>query len=236
MPLQDRELFDGTASVRVMGFPVVDVAGEQLRFRSKKVMALVIYLAVTGRPHTREHLAALLWPEVAPDRANGSLRAALSRARKPFAEQGVDPFAIEGNRIGTVEGAVLVPELSEMFSGGDEADAGRSALDLSPVPFLAGFEIDDADPFGDWVAAQRLLVDQAVDAAADRLTRHHLRRNELDAARERAAQWIERRPGAERAHLALLESLAAQGDRAAVVEAFRALRGRHVGGLWRGAE
>jgi len=47
-------------------------------FVSVKVQALLAYLAVTARPHTREALAALLWGEMSDEDAKTNLRQALA--------------------------------------------------------------------------------------------------------------------------------------------------------------
>ena len=51
-------------------------------FVSAKAPALLAYLAVTARPHSREALAGLLWGEGAEDDARASLRVALSNLRR----------------------------------------------------------------------------------------------------------------------------------------------------------
>src|SRR5947209_2545717 len=57
--------------------------GDRLRtFRTRKVAALLLYLAVEDRPLTRAHLTALLWPE--SDAAHGrmALRSTLAWLRQ----------------------------------------------------------------------------------------------------------------------------------------------------------
>jgi DNA-binding SARP family transcriptional activator len=51
-------------------------------FVSSKVQALLCYLAVTKRPHSRETLAALLWGDMPDAEAKANLRNALSNLRK----------------------------------------------------------------------------------------------------------------------------------------------------------
>src|SRR4051812_45327631 len=43
-----------------------------------KAKALLVYLAVTAQPHSRQALAGLLWPEVLEESARSSLRSNLS--------------------------------------------------------------------------------------------------------------------------------------------------------------
>ena len=61
-------------------------------FKSDKVRALLAYLAVEAdRPHRREALAALLWPEM-PDRsARSNLRDALANLRQAIGDREATP-------------------------------------------------------------------------------------------------------------------------------------------------
>ena len=56
--------------------------GDPIRFRTKKHLALLVYLAVEGlRCHRRDRLAELLWPKAATAEARHSLATALSILR-----------------------------------------------------------------------------------------------------------------------------------------------------------
>jgi hypothetical protein len=55
--------------LRLLGLPEVSCGRQFLRFRSRKELALVFYLATEGGLHPREKLAALLWPEAGETRA-----------------------------------------------------------------------------------------------------------------------------------------------------------------------
>ena len=50
-------------SIRLLGPPEVSLRGHSLRFRIKKALALLCYLAAEeGTRHPRRNLAELLWP------------------------------------------------------------------------------------------------------------------------------------------------------------------------------
>ena len=51
-------------------------------FASRKVEALLVYLACTGRPRPREVLAEMLWKERSQSQALANLRVVLSSLRK----------------------------------------------------------------------------------------------------------------------------------------------------------
>jgi DNA-binding SARP family transcriptional activator len=67
-------------SLALLGPPVVKRAGAQVTFDTRKAIALLALLAVTGREHTREQVADLLWPDADEAKARGSLRRTLSVA------------------------------------------------------------------------------------------------------------------------------------------------------------
>src|SRR5215471_340992 len=56
------------------------------RFTTRKVEALLVYLACQGRPCPRELLADLLWDDRPQAQAQANLRAALSRLRQQLPE------------------------------------------------------------------------------------------------------------------------------------------------------
>ena len=71
-------------SIRVLGPLQVSLDGEPVSgFASDKVRALLAYLALSpDRPHRREALAGLLWPEFPERSARTNLRNALANLRQ----------------------------------------------------------------------------------------------------------------------------------------------------------
>src|SRR5580765_283843 len=69
--------------LRCLGQPALFAPnGEPIRFRTKKHLALLVYLAVESRrPHRRDRLAEFLWPRAATAEARHSLATALSILR-----------------------------------------------------------------------------------------------------------------------------------------------------------
>ena len=65
-------------------------------FESAKVRALLAYLAVEAdRPHHRDALAGLLWPEVPDSTARNNLRQALANLRQAIGDRTAEPpFAL----------------------------------------------------------------------------------------------------------------------------------------------
>ena len=58
----------------LLGPPRIERDGEPVEIRRRKAVALLVYLAVTGRSHSRDTLATLFWPELDQGRAQASPR------------------------------------------------------------------------------------------------------------------------------------------------------------------
>ncbi len=50
-------------SLFLFGPPRVEIDGTSLSVDTRKAVALIAYLAITRQQHSRDSLAALLWPE-----------------------------------------------------------------------------------------------------------------------------------------------------------------------------
>ena len=67
--------------IRVLGPLEVLVDGAPARVDTRKALAILVLLAVEGRPYAREELAAILWPDSDDESARGALRRTLSVLR-----------------------------------------------------------------------------------------------------------------------------------------------------------
>src|SRR6266536_3415349 len=63
----------------VLGPPRLERDGRPVELNLRRALALLVYLAVGDRPHGREALAALLWPDSDEPAARGRLRRTLHR-------------------------------------------------------------------------------------------------------------------------------------------------------------
>ena len=82
----------------LLGPPRLERDGVPLEFDTRKNVALIAYLAVTGESHSRETLITLLWPELEPSRARAGLRRNLSVLKKAL---GGEWLVVDRETIGT---------------------------------------------------------------------------------------------------------------------------------------
>ena len=77
-------------TLKTLGTPEVRHAGEVLQFRTRKSLALLIYLALSpNRTRARTHLYSLLWPDKPEDQARQFLAYTKSIG-------GSSPVAVQG--------------------------------------------------------------------------------------------------------------------------------------------
>ncbi len=211
-------------------------------FESNKVRALLAYLAVEGdRPHSRDALAGLLWPEHGDAVARKNLRQALSNLRKAIGDdQSATPFLFVTRS--TVQFDRHSPHSLDVAQFGallDECDdhrhrrleacaacAGRlqRAVDLYRGDFLRGFYIEDSVAFQDWMTLARERYHRQVVQALSVLVAYYQARREYKAAHQCANLQVELDPWREEAHRQLMHLLALSGERSAALMQFERCR------------
>jgi len=194
--------------LRCLGSPsLLSASGEQVRFRTRKHLALLVRLALEpGRRFTRDYLTDLLWPGADPRRANHSLAQGLSVIKGKVAREAI---LIQRASVGLAPGWVDV----------DLHHLGDAGVEIAG-PFLDGFEISTARPFEDWKDECRgRLLPQVRDCLV----------RQMDAARrigdfatvERLAERLaELDPLAEEAIRGVMEARNWAGDRTNALKVF----------------
>ncbi len=107
--------------------------GEPVALKNKKAQALLVYLALTKQPQTREHLATLLWGDRFDEQARKSLRQALFALRKAAGDGvivGDDPLVLAEGGLSVEDKGDLLPGFQ---TGADDFDTwlGRTRTEFS---------------------------------------------------------------------------------------------------------
>jgi DNA-binding SARP family transcriptional activator/tetratricopeptide (TPR) repeat protein len=206
--------------LRTLGPPaLLAPSGEPVRFRVKKHLALLAYLAVEPPvAHRREALADFLWPLATAGEGRHSLATALSVLR---ARLGRAAFDTTRDTV-RLTGAGLELDLTRLASGDVLGDEVRRPLEVGA--FLDGLDIPDADEFLRWKERHqaRLLpsILQAMVVLIDRC-----RRTADSRQMERIAdRMLALDPLSEDAVRAKMEARALAGDRVTALRAFEEFR------------
>jgi predicted ATPase/DNA-binding SARP family transcriptional activator len=209
---------------------------------SDKVLALLVYLAVEAdRPHRRESLAGLLWPECPEQVARHNLRQALFNLRRAIGDPAASPRyllisrdAVQFNRasdstLDLAQFRTILQACKQDRSRGIEVDsilAARleEAVRLYRGEFLHGFFLEDSAEFEQWVLVQReSLHQQALDALST-LAEHYETHGDFQAARRHALRQLELDPWREEAHCQAMRALALDGQRSAALAQYETCR------------
>lgn len=198
-------------------------------FVSSKVPALLAYLAVTGRSHARDSLAALLWGEMSDADARNNLRQALSNLRKLVGEH----LLISRDNLSLDPAAPVLVDVTQ-FEGQLKAARGQppapraahleAATDIYMGDFLAGFSVRDAPEFEAWALTQRTRLHELALHALHSLTEHYLERGQFGRAIDSASRLLALDPWREEAHRQLMLALARSGQRSAALAQYQTCR------------
>ena len=136
---------------RCLGHPALFAPnGDLIRFRTKKHLALLAYLALEhSRTHRRDRLAEFLWPRAGIAEARHSLATALSVLRSRLG-----PDALETSRdYVTLRANRLTLDLDRLLANDILGSETTGMLEVAA--FLDGFDILDAPEFAMWKDRQQ---------------------------------------------------------------------------------
>ena len=213
--------------IRLLGAPQISLQGAGVpSLTLAKGQALLFYLAVTGRVHTRPALATLLWGDLPDAAARANLRKALHELRQDLA-----PYLfIDRELVALAEEAEVWVDVVEFETLlGDTATAGsddpvRRAVDLYRGDFLEGFYVRDAPDFEDWWLAERGRLRDLMLGALRSLADRHAREGHLDEAIALTRRLLDLEPWREAAHRRLMTWLALSGHRSAALAQYKICR------------
>lgn len=174
-------------SIRLLGAPQVERDGKLIDIPIRKSMALLAYLAVTQRAHTRSALSALFWPETDETRGRGALRYTLSVLNAALGEGWLrstrEQIALQQSAnlfVDTIQVDVLSARLrahkhllrqpcAECVPLLDEIIA------LQRGRFLSGFSLSDSPAFDEWQFYESERLEQTLlDTLAARIEGHRI--------------------------------------------------------------
>ncbi|MDY7077293.1 MAG: BTAD domain-containing putative transcriptional regulator [Chloroflexota bacterium] len=220
-------------SLFLLGPFQVTLAGEPVTaFESDKVRALLAYLAVEAhRPHRREVLAGLLWPDWPDQAARKNLRNGLANLRKAIGDRDATlPFLLitrETIQFNTASDHWLDVTAFRTLVEPDRAGQPavhqlEEAVALYRGSFLEGFSLRDSAAFEDWSLIVRERLQRQVLAALHQLARYYEQRGEYEQAQSYAWRQVELEPWQEEAHQQLIRALALGGQRSAALSQYEA--------------
>jgi DNA-binding SARP family transcriptional activator len=219
-------------SLSFLGSVQATLNGEALAgFRYDKVLALLAFLAVEeDRPHRRESLVGLLWPDLPEEAAKANLRQALATLRSVIGDRSADPpfllisrdsvqwHSAAGAWVDVTAFTHLIQASSRHLhrhAGHCRACAQRyaQAAELYGGGFLAHFFLPDSAPFEEWAALKREVLQRQALEALSYLVSYYERRGEYATAEAYVRRQLALEPWHESAHRHLMRLLMLNNQR-----------------------
>ncbi len=200
--------------------------------KRRKALALLAYLAVSRRRHSRDTLAALLWPDTRPGRSYANLRNLIWILR----QNGIsDWLEVRHETMGVRSEARFwldVAEFQERLGLSRKNRRGKAmaqadvisnlagAVGLYHDHFMAGFGLRDSVAFDEWQTRQEETLRAGLAEALEKLVRFHRDRKQFDEAIDYARRRLALDPLCEPVQRELMSLYAAVGHRSAALETF----------------
>jgi DNA-binding SARP family transcriptional activator len=217
----------------LLGPPRLEREGRSVEVDTRKAIALMAYLAVSGESHSRDALATLLWPDYDQTHARGALRRTLSALNKALAGAWLE---VDRETIGLNPSAPLWLDVAEFQrrlkscrSHNHPSEAAcadclsvlTEAVALYRDDFLAGFTLRDSPDFDEWQYFQTESLRREFAGALESLVRCHTLRQEFEPAIAFARRWLALDSLHEQAHRELMRLYTWVGQRGAALRQYR---------------
>jgi DNA-binding SARP family transcriptional activator len=225
-------------SLSFLGPFQVTLDNQRTAFATDRARALLAYLAVEAdRPHRRDALAGLLWPDQPESLARRSLSQALVRLRRAIDDYHACPpyLLITGKsiqfdaataeldvaRFETLLATCTTHPHPDMSDCPPCIECLEEAVGLYRGEFLQGLFLDKGQLFEEWTLFKReQLHRQALDALHT-LADYYEQQGIYKQAQRYARRQLALEPWREEAHRQLMRALALAGDRSAALAHYK---------------
>jgi len=223
-------------SLSLLGTPRLSLDEESLDdVFYEKVESLLAYLAVeSNRPHRREVLAELFWPELSDDHARSNLRYALFKLREGLKEKRNNTAYLQANRtnirFNTKSDYYL--DVEELGGALNKALKSRFTMPIEQMEhlialyrgdFMEQSTLTENELFYEWVCNKREIFHRYALILLSRLIEKYAGEGEYEIALHHAHRFIELDPLDESGYHKLIEILTITGKNTKAIEAYNNL-------------
>jgi predicted ATPase/DNA-binding SARP family transcriptional activator len=191
-----------TLKLYLLGPPRVELDGTPVALQRRKTLAMLIYLAVSGQPHSRDALATLFWPNLDQHRARAYLRRDLAVLNTSLGGKWLETDR-EIIELRQDPGLWLdISHFRHLVVASQSHDHPRESTCADCLPllteaaalynndFLAGFTLADSVEFDDWQFFQTESLRQELAGLLERLVVGLSTQESYEAAIPHARRWV----------------------------------------------
>jgi predicted ATPase/DNA-binding SARP family transcriptional activator len=215
----------------VLGQPRLEREERPIELNLRKALALLVYLVVSGQPHSRDALATLLWPESDGREGRTRLRRTLHRLSQALGDNVLDagpdtirlhPAAdvwLDSTAFRQHATAGLAAAAQDRFAP-ERLGHLSAAVELYWEDFLVGFTLPDSPTFDEWQFFQRESLRQLYGQVLEQLVQAYRSQQVWDQAIAYARRWLTLDGLHEPAHRMLMRLYAWAGQHAAALRQY----------------
>jgi predicted ATPase/DNA-binding SARP family transcriptional activator len=219
-------------ALHLLGPPRFQLDESTVQISRRKVAALLIYLAVTAKAHSREVLIDFFFPKQSRQRARGDFRNTLSILKK----------SIGGNRV-RIDDSIIRLDMEEdlwidvhefrtritdkhlkTLTPRGRIQALTGAVDLYRGEFLSGFYLRDSVGFDEWQFLEQEGLRRDYAHTLQQLVALLEDQGDLETAIEYGRRWLSLDPLEEQVHRQLIRMYAAAGNRTQALRQYEKCR------------
>jgi len=178
----------------LFGAPTIELDGQRVEINRRKAVALLAYLAVTHREHSRETLASLLWMDVEQSRAYAYLRTLLWTLHKSLGDEWLE---IEQDTVRLRPKTDLWVDVWRFCALTAASERTMNSISLLTEAanlyrddFMAGFSLPDSSTFEEWQFFERERLRRELSNLLAKLVRCHIQEGNYEAAIPQAQRWL----------------------------------------------
>jgi WD40 repeat protein/serine/threonine protein kinase len=194
----------------------IEQDGQEIDLKSRKGLAMVVYLAVEADRRTRDSLASIFWPDYDQSRARANLRSTLFRLNQTplskWVQADSDTVAIHPEQDDFID----VFAFNRLIESGKIKNI-QQAVSYYRGDFLSDFYLEDSNAFEDWATIQREAHRRRVLEGLHKLADYYLQQLDFTSAEAAAHRQLEIDNLAESAWRQLMETLARDGRRSEAI-------------------
>lgn len=210
--------------ISLLGTPSILVENQPFDTDRRKAIALLAYLAVTGKTQPRQQLAAFFWPDYDRDSAFAYLRRTLYELNKGLGSGWLltdrESAGFDTSTGALVDTQVFERELAASSSSDDPLPHLETAVAQYKGEFMAGFFLQDTEPFEDWLRLQRENHRRNFATVLERLVAIYEQRAAWEPALKHGLAWVGLDDLNEAAYRAVMRIYASMGDRSSAIRQF----------------
>lgn len=218
-----------TLEIHTLGGLTIQRNGIRLtRFETRKMEALLVYLAYTGQGQSREFLGELLWQDRTQEQSLSNLRLLLHRLRSSVqltttrrTVSLAEPCKVDAVEL-TTHLTAIEQQVAQQGALSSQTIAGwENALARYQGDFLSGFYIADARGFDEWVYFEREQINLRVLKMTEYLIQIYLSQGAILDGIRQAQRLLQLDPLREVTHHLLIQLYAKAGQSGKAIAQYR---------------